>query len=313
MGILDGDAACSAACVVLLRPGSCRLWPTGACPPSLFCRTAHGDNSGIMAPSRGGRQPAATAASAGSIAAPAARRCLTAVLLLMQLWLVAARVPLPHSAYERRRLQDANGLGLLLGPVGHAAPCDDGTDGPEVACYGASAYLEANPDATPWCCEWVEPVLVTFRGCMVQKFTGRVCSFQCLCAWCVRDPFCPAGGCHFQMHPRKCTLAPAPHQHNPVLRRHATCELFAPLCRRRHHNQLLVRHEQHRCSSVCHLPSNLHHVSEEGWGWGRSWWRHAGRRAQRAVGGALAAAAQRVLRGLLGGPQDASPSLPQSA
>lgn len=216
MGILDGDAACSAACVVLLRPGSCRLWPTGACPPSLFCRTAHGDNSGIMAPSRGGRQPAATAASAGSIAAPAARRCLTAVLLLMQLWLVAARVPLPHSAYERRRLQDANGLGLLLGPVGHAAPCDDGTDGPEVACYGAPAYLEANPDATPWCCEWVEPVLVTFGGCMVQKFTGRVCSFQCLCAWCpgsvVPGRRLPLSNASKEMH--ACTCA-APAQPSP--------------------------------------------------------------------------------------------------
>lgn len=106
-----------------------------------------------MAPSRGGSRAAGITPSAGAVAVGAAHRWLAAALLLMQLWLVSARVPLPGNLHERRRLEGIGTSGLALGPVGHAAPCDDGTGGLEVACLGAPAYLAANPDALPWCCE----------------------------------------------------------------------------------------------------------------------------------------------------------------
>lgn len=96
---------------------------------------------------------AATPRSALAVAATAARCWLAAMVLLMQLWLVTARVPLASIGQERRQLEDMGISSTAFGPVGHAAPCDDGTGGLEVACLGGPAYMAANPDAVPWCCE----------------------------------------------------------------------------------------------------------------------------------------------------------------
>ncbi|KAL4424201.1 hypothetical protein ABPG75_001502 [Micractinium tetrahymenae] len=104
-----------------------------------------------MAPSRGGIQAAAAAPSAA--AAAVSHRWLAVALLAAQLWLVTARVPLPRSNLAQRQLLEQGSIrGQAAWPVGHAAPCDDGTGGKEMACYGTDAFTAANPDAAPWCC-----------------------------------------------------------------------------------------------------------------------------------------------------------------